>query len=95
MLSVEKWAGSRVAEGILGCPVCHARYYIHQGSVDFAPGTDSLNHEGATVDPVRLAAQLSLTEPGGIILLTGRYAVVHDGGSWYWRVVVYRVATAR
>ena len=23
------------------------------------------------------------------------YAVIHDGGWWYWRVVVYRVATAR
>jgi magnesium-protoporphyrin O-methyltransferase len=23
------------------------------------------------------------------------YAVIHDGGSWYWRVVVYRRATAR
>jgi 2-polyprenyl-3-methyl-5-hydroxy-6-metoxy-1,4-benzoquinol methylase len=23
------------------------------------------------------------------------FAVIHDGGSWYWRVVVYRRATAR
>ena len=78
VLSVESWAGPRVGEGILGCPVCHARYRIHGGAVDFAQGVESVRHAGATVDPVRLAAQLSLTEPGGIILLTGRYTDVHE-----------------
>lgn len=78
VLSVEAWAGPRVGEGVLGCPVCHTRYRIHGGALDFAPGVERVRHAGATVDPVRLAAQLSLTEPGGIILLTGRYADVHE-----------------
>jgi 2-polyprenyl-3-methyl-5-hydroxy-6-metoxy-1,4-benzoquinol methylase len=37
-------------------------------------------HRHATVDGL-------MTDAG--------YAVIHDGGSWYWRVVVYRRATAR
>ena len=78
VLSVEEWAGPRVSEGVLGCPVCHARYRIHRGAVEFAPGAESVRRPGALVDPVRLAAQLSLTEPGGIILLTGRFAEVHE-----------------
>ena len=78
VLSVEGWAGPRVAEGVLGCPICHARYRIQRGAVEFAPGPDTVRHAGAEVDPVRLAAQLALTEPGGIILLTGRFADVHE-----------------
>jgi uncharacterized protein YbaR (Trm112 family) len=77
VLSVEAWAGPRVAEGVLGCPICHARYRIHRGAVEFAPAAEIVRPAGAPVDPMRLAAQLSLTEPGGIILLTGRYAEVH------------------
>jgi hypothetical protein len=78
VLSVEEWAGPRIAEGVLGCPICHARYHIHGGAVEFAAGTESVRRPGAALDPVRLAAQLSLTEPGGIILLTGRFADVHE-----------------
>jgi hypothetical protein len=78
VLSVEEWAGPRIAEGVLGCPVCHARYRIHRGGVDFAPDADLVRHGGGEVNPVRLAAQLSLTEPGGVILLTGRYAEAHE-----------------
>ena len=78
VLSVEQWAGPRVSEGLLGCPICHARYSIHRGAVEFAPGADSVRRAGAAVDPLRLAAQLALTEPGGIILLTGRFADVHE-----------------
>jgi SAM-dependent methyltransferase len=29
------------------------------------------------------------------LMMEAGYAVIHDGGSWYWRVVVYRGATAR
>jgi hypothetical protein len=77
VLSVEKWAGPRVSEGVLGCPRCRARYRIHRGAVDFVPGEENVRRGRADVDPARLAAQLSLTEPGGIILLTGGYATVH------------------
>ena len=78
VLSVEEWAGPRVAEGLLGCPLCHARYRIHLGAIDFGPGPEAVRHADAEVDPFRLAAQLGLTEPGGIILLAGRYANVHE-----------------
>lgn len=78
VLAVESWAGPRVAEGTLGCPVCHARYPIHRGAVDFAPGDDSVRRAGSAGEPLRLAAQLSLSEPGGIILLTGRYAALSE-----------------
>lgn len=79
MLSVESWSGQRVSEGVLGCPLCHARYPIHRGAVDFTLGAQvsRLAHD-APADPMRLAAQLSLTEPGGILLLTGRYAASAD-----------------
>lgn len=79
VLSVEEWAGQRIREGVLGCPVCHARYPIHRGHVDFTGGSSGVRQsrpEG--VDPVRLAAQLGLAEAGGVILLAGRYATVHE-----------------
>ena len=76
VLAVESWMGPRISEGTLGCPICHSRYPIHHGAVEFAPGAESVRRDEAVVDPMRLAAQLSLTEPGGIILLTGRYTTV-------------------
>ena len=80
VLSVEAWSGQRVAEGLLGCPICHARYAIHQGAVDFSDGARIVRRDDShtPVDSTRLAAQLSLTEPGGIILLAGGYAAVAD-----------------
>jgi hypothetical protein len=63
--------------GMLGCPVCHARYLIDNGVVDFTRGerTASSLAEGAgESDVMRLAAQLGLSEPGGFVLLCGTYA---------------------
>ena len=80
MLSVESWSGQRVSEGQLGCPVCHARYPIRRGAVDFGGGSHDVRHapNSAPADAMRLAAQLSLTEAGGILLLTGPYAACAD-----------------
>ena len=80
VLSVESWSGQRVFEGVLGCPRCHARYPIHHGAVNFTGGTRDVRHAGtdAPADAMRLAAQLSLTEPGGILLLTGKYVASAD-----------------
>ena len=78
VLSVRTWQGQRIAEGELGCPACHARYQIHDGTVEFTPDQGSVRQGSRTVDPLRLAAQLALTEPGGIVLLTGRYADAHE-----------------
>ena len=77
MLSADAWSGARITRGVLGCPVCHARYPITDGVVDFtgrgshAPPQDGVSDEG---DVMRLLAQLALGEPGGVVLLTGRYA---------------------
>lgn len=78
VLSVDAWSGHRIRDGVLGCPVCRARYPIRAGHVDFA-GHSAVRQEGAgpPADPTRLAAQLALIEPGGIVLLTGRYAEAH------------------
>jgi len=80
VLAVETWAGPRVAEGVLGCPVCHARYAIHRCTVDFTQGQGSVRRPSATSEgqSLRLAAQLGLSEPGGILLLTGRHAYTYD-----------------
>lgn len=75
VLSVDTWNGQRVSRGALGCPVCHARYPIEGGTVHFtdAPTTES-SEDPRELDPQRLAAQLGLLEPGGVVLLTGHYA---------------------
>jgi uncharacterized protein YbaR (Trm112 family) len=80
VLSVHAWSGQRVAEGLLGCPICHARYPIHRGVVDFTAGVEVIRRDGldGPADVMRLAAQLSLSEPGGIILLAGGYTAVAD-----------------
>ncbi len=79
MLSVESWSGQRVAEGILGCPICHARYSIREGVIDFTGNREGVTpRAGARPDAFRLAAQLSLSDPGGIVLLAGQYAAAHN-----------------
>jgi hypothetical protein len=80
VLTVESWTGPRVAEGLLGCPICHARYPIHRGAANFSsrPAPVRRAVPGEDADAMRLAAQLALTEPGGVILLTGRYSTAHE-----------------
>lgn len=81
VLSVDTWKGVRVERGTLGCPVCRSRYPIVDCAVDFrvdrvqreqhnAPSSESPS------DPMRLIAQLGLSEPGGLLLLTGFYAAL-------------------
>ena len=78
VLSVESWAGPRVAEGVLGCPQCNRRYPIRGGTIHFAAAATVQREKAADgADVMRLAAQLGLIEPGGMILLTGRYATIH------------------
>lgn len=83
MLSVESWEGSRVSSGVLGCPRCHARYPIRDGVVDFAGGAGGAEPlaevERDEIEAIRLVAQLGLSEPGGLVLLSGRYASLAEG----------------
>lgn len=78
VLSVDTWSGQRVERGMLGCPLCHARYAIDGGVVDFrasstqtVPGITARTAPPDEVD--RVQALLNLDEPGGVILLAGRY----------------------
>jgi uncharacterized protein YbaR (Trm112 family) len=79
VLSVDAWNGIRVDRGILGCPLCHSRYPIVNSVVDFRSSRSpdkgsSVIEQTSPGNPMRLRAQLDLTEPGGVLLLTGRYA---------------------
>ena len=77
-----------LVEGVAGCMICHLEARVTAGNVIF-PGAQvpvaidvslaipQQSAELAPVDPTaleRLIALLGLAEPGGAVLLTGRYA---------------------
>ena len=70
----------RVIEGLLGCPVCSARYPITNGVAWFDVGPGARG-EGAAAAPgtdgTRVAAFLNLVEPG-VVLLAGTWAGAAD-----------------
>jgi hypothetical protein len=81
-----------IVRGELGCPVCEARYAVRGGVADFAVevsrATDSAPRApraDATADAesnqalaLRAAALLGLTEPGGLVVLTGEWSACAD-----------------
>lgn len=86
--SFDELVDRHVIRGTLGCPVCSAEYPIRGGVVDFrgsgSAGADE-PQSGASAESVvqtmpdeaaawRLAALLDLSEPGGIVVLMGRWA---------------------
>lgn len=68
--------------GFAGCPVCHLEARFEDGHLRFAPelGDGLMAEESSIVGPWweaeldRTIALLGLAEPGGAVLLTGRYA---------------------
>lgn len=72
--------GRHIIRGMLGCPICHARYPITDGIADFTGGTRrpvELEPDHGDVhddDALKLAAMLDLGEPSGYVLLLGRWA---------------------
>src|SRR5215211_3717667 len=72
-----KLDGRAVIEGKLGCPVCGAEYFIHDGVAVFdvanaplqAAATDEAASEGTLI-----AALLDLSKPGMLALLAGECA---------------------
>jgi uncharacterized protein YbaR (Trm112 family) len=81
--TIERWSGRHIESGSLGCPVCRAVYPIEHGTACFAgpplpddatAGAGRGDHAGDDQATLRLAAQLDLTDPGGIVLLGGDYA---------------------
>jgi hypothetical protein len=65
-------------EGELGCPICAARYAVHDGVANFradverAAETPHLGSNQALA--LRAAALLGLTEPGGLVVLAGDWS---------------------
>lgn len=74
--------GRHIMHGLLGCPVCHARYPIEHGIADFSNGARvpvTLEGESQATDEsaaVKLAAMLDLTDPSGYVILTGQWALL-------------------
>src|SRR6476646_1833002 len=72
--------GRHIMHGLLGCPVCHARYPIAHGVADFSGGgrapmaldgdATASGNDAAT----KLAAMLDLTDPSGYVILVGGWA---------------------
>lgn len=72
-------------EGVAGCPVCRREARIGAGHVRFEAEDDGHMAEESTVagpgwaaELERTVALLGLAEPGGAVLLTGRYAPLAD-----------------
>ncbi|MCE9601867.1 MAG: hypothetical protein K8S21_06575 [Gemmatimonadetes bacterium] len=82
----QRTAERDLVAAMLGCPVCHLEARIVDGDVRFtdasgdrpaspdAPRAD--RSAGPVADLERVIALLGLAEPGGSVLLTGRYAAL-------------------
>jgi hypothetical protein len=67
-------------EGVAGCPVCRLEARITGGHLRFegdAPAP-AFTATGAAPELERVVALLGLAEPGGALLLTGRYAALAE-----------------
>ena len=68
-----------IITGVLGCPVCHARYEIERGIADFGgagPATIALDEPGLEPNDelaFKLAAMLDVSDPAGYVILMGRW----------------------
>ena len=78
--AADETEGRHIMRGLLGCPVCHARYPIAHGIADFSGGARvPVALENASIAPdeapaVKLAAMLDLTDPSGYVILVGEWA---------------------
>lgn len=73
--------GRLVIEAKLGCPVCGAEYFIHDGIAIFSGegSTDSVIQNSPQDDAaMRIAAFLDLTGPGKLVLLAGDEAAAAE-----------------
>jgi uncharacterized protein YbaR (Trm112 family) len=81
----DRMVGRRIADGTLGCPICHASYPIVGGIArledDGPPARAAAGTSGARPRPadggdapLRLAALLALAEGGGLAVLSGTWA---------------------
>ena len=69
--------GDRLIEGTLGCPICGAEYPLKEGVALLADHTGSESPTDS-VDAMRTAALLGLSEPGMRVALCGAFGSVAD-----------------
>ena len=63
--------------GVAGCMTCHLEASVSEGDVVFPGATESAAAPSAHAPELeRVIALLGLAEPGGAVLLTGRYAAL-------------------
>lgn len=71
--------GFELVTGFAGCPVCHLEARFEDGDLRF-PGeavpSSAATPNGAMPELDRTIALMGLAEPGGAVLLTGRYAAL-------------------
>ena len=83
--AVTRMDGRHIAEGKLGCPVCHREYPIRDGVAWFATreaDAASLTRADASANEdhlTRAGAFLGLTDGGGIVAVSGIWANGADG----------------
>ncbi len=80
VLVAETTRGRHVITGLLGCPVCEAEYPVRAGVAYFVDAPPSAPGP-PTAETLRTAAMLGLTEPGGVIVLAGRWSTAADAMS--------------
>lgn len=76
--SATRMAARHIAEGMLGCPVCHAQYPVRHGVVDFRREPRAISASAAAPDEdvaARLAALLDLTDGSGFAVLIGAWGI--------------------
>lgn len=80
VVAADETDGRHIMRGLLGCPVCHARYPIEHGIADFSGGArvpvalDTGSVPPGEAAAVKLAAMLDLTDPSGYVILVGEWA---------------------
>ena len=78
--AADETEGRHIMTGVLGCPICHARYTIERGTADFigdgAPrvALDLPGLEPDTDAALKLAAMLDVTDATGYVILMGRWS---------------------
>lgn len=73
-------SGRRLLDGVAGCPECSLEVAIADGALRFPGAEPSPPIEPALPEAhaARVVALLGLAEPGGAVLLGGRYAALAD-----------------
>jgi uncharacterized protein YbaR (Trm112 family) len=82
--AADRMRGRTIVGGLLGCPVCGARYPIEDGvtylgALPSAPPDDPAPPPPQDDELLRAAALLALVEPGGTAALVGTWARLRSG----------------